>query len=337
MQIGGRHVGYPWLLFTGAVLGVLLIAATLENVRMPWDDGLPEQACWGTIDREVITEAAPADAGPWEVTEQADEHGDPMCTVAGNGWEMTATVRKTPLETMNWSILGRTPLGPGLPGMVKPAGRYFDGWLHLPQCENTLISVTTPGPVDSDPESEDAAADTAAEMLLTVGNGKAAACGGEPFPVPASFDWSAAHPVAPDEKGRPCGIELPPSFGAREWPGFSQRGGLRGAPLARCTALLRNDEDSRHGEFSALVMHEASLLKAFTYADVLSTVQVKPGEPLRPSTDETRYDRSVVTRLTCSDGEENRYVHVISSGTDEEYATITRRVLSRIAEDMPCG
>lgn len=200
-------------LWAAVALGVAALFVAVwatAGDKWPWS-GLPDRACWGSIDQSLLTGAAPSGDGSWKVTESKDRWGEPECTVSRGDWRLSATVMKTPLESHLWWSLGRFPLPQDLPGMISANGDRVNGWLHLPQCPSKLVNVNVNvNVVDVNVPGAKAGlratADLAARTLLAVGNARIAECGGEPFPVPRSFDWPALKPVRPSAGELPCGV-----------------------------------------------------------------------------------------------------------------------------------
>lgn len=321
-------------LWAAVALGTaaLLVAAwATVSDKWPWS-GLPDRACWGSIDRSLLTKAAPSGDGSWEVREDKDGWGDPECTVQRGEWRLSATVMKTPLTSHLWWSLGRFSLPHDLPGMIKANGDRVDGWLHLPQCRSKLVNVNVPG-AEADLR---AAADLAARTLLAVGNAQIAKCGGAPFPVPKSFDWPALKPVRLPQGESPCGVADAKTV--RRWAGgeVSQLGAFGDAPVSRCSALEDGEDELDLGLFSAVVLRDKATLEAFSPTGVRAKVLVSPGRPLKLTGEDLRYDRDAVTALVCAEGRRSRYVHVFASGTDAQYAAIKRAVLNKIAATMGC-
>ncbi|MER5367656.1 hypothetical protein [Streptomyces sp. NPDC002722] len=321
-------------LWAAVALGVaaLLVAVwATAGDKWPWS-GLPDRACWGSIDQSLLTGAAPSGDGSWKVTESKDRWGDPECMVSRGDWRLSATVMKTPLKSHLWWSLGRFPLPQDLPGMINTNGDRVDGWLHLPQCPDKVVNVDVPG-AKADPR---AAADLAARTLLAVGNARIAECGGKPFPVPKSFDWPELKPVRLSREESPCGVA--DAGTVRRWAGteLSQLGALDDTPVSRCSVLEDGEDEHDLGLFSALVLRDRATLDAFSPTGVRAEVPVSSGKPLNLTAEALRYDRDAVTALVCAEGHGSRYVHVYASGTDAQYAAIKRAVLTTVAASMNC-
>ncbi|MFF0742941.1 hypothetical protein ACFYVL_21335 [Streptomyces sp. NPDC004111] len=329
------------LRWAALTLGVALLAAagwTTVTSKWPWS-GLPDRACWGSVDSALLSTAADAARadGSWKVEEDKDTWDDPSCKVSRGDWNVEATVMKTPLKSHLWWGTGRFPLPRNLPGMVHVHGDRVDGWLHLPQCGNRMVNVNVPGAE----RDRRAAADLAARLLLAVGNARAGSCGGKPFPEPPSLDWPALKsvPLAPGAK--PCGLsgDLRPS--RRETSGSSQTGSLGDGVISRCgwSRGSSGEEDGTMSDIAALVLRDRSIVDAFSPTGIRAVVKVTPGRPLSLSREDLRYDRDGVTALVCAedDGTDRRYVHVFASGSDAQYAAAKRAVLHKVAALMRCG
>ncbi|NUU23125.1 MAG: hypothetical protein HOV68_16680 [Streptomycetaceae bacterium] len=310
-----------------AVIGVLLYPANSSG-------GLPDRACWGSIDAAVLENAAPQQ-GDWHVKESTDQWGDPTCTLRKGSWEADVTVMKTPLRSHLWWQLGSASLGGDLPGMVKPGAHRTDGWLDLPQCGDRLVNANVPAADVNDAAS----ADLTARLLLAVGNTRASGCGGAPFPVPAAFDWDATarpHQIVTD----PCGITGLPAAGNGGAGGLVQVGRLDPhAAVSRCS-VLREDESAGDavagpGLFAVTVVRDRATLDALSPTGIRTSVTVTPGASPAFTDEDLRYDRDGVTELSC--GPERRYVHVITTGSDADYTASKRAALNAIAAGMNCG
>ncbi|MEU9115286.1 hypothetical protein AB0D04_26770 [Streptomyces sp. NPDC048483] len=320
-----------WAVVALGTAALLVAAWATVNDKWLWS-GLPDRACWSSIDRSLLTKAAPPGDGSWEVEEMKDEWGDPECTVQRGEWRLKATVMKTPLKAHLWWTLGRISLPHDLPGMIKVNGDRVDGWLRLPQCRKKLVNVNVPG-AEADRR---AAADLAARTLLAVGNSQIAKCGGKPFPVPRSFDWPALKPVHLPRGESPCGVADAKTV--RRWARgeVSQLGALDDVPASRCTALEHGEEEHGLGLFSAVVLRDRATLDAFSPTGIRAEVLVSPGRSLKLTGEDLRFDRDAVTALLCAKGRGSRYVHVFASGTDAQYAAIKRAVLNKVAATMGC-
>ncbi|WP_067138850.1 hypothetical protein [Microtetraspora malaysiensis] len=331
MDRSTRRTKALWTAVTLGTVALLAVAWATVSRAWPWSGALPDLSCWNSIDRSLLSEAAPPGDTSWEVTEGEDQWGDAECTVETGDWRLSTTVMKTPLKTHLWWTRGIVPLGHGLPGMIKPGGDRVDGWLYLPPCGNELVNVNVPGAASE----RRGAADFAAKTLLAVGNARIAKCGGTPFPDPGTFDWSGMEAVhlAPGES--PCGVELPATVRKKN-SDLAQLGVFGEGPVARCTALGDGDDEHDLGLFSAVVLHDEAILNAFSPDGVRATVRVSPGRPLELTREDLRYDRDAATRLVCGDGGAARFVHVFASGSDAEYAAIKRAVLNKVAGDMGC-
>ncbi|MGW3495982.1 hypothetical protein [Streptomyces sp. NPDC001020] len=332
-KTGSTVLRAKWLRVTAALgTAALIIAAwATVNDKWPWS-GLPDRTCWGSIDRSLLTRAARSGDEAWEVTEDKDGWGDPECTVRKGDWQLSATVMKTPLKSRLWWNLGRFSLPHALPGMIKVNGDRVDGWLHLPQCRNKLVTVIVPGAK----ADRRAAADLATRTLLAVGNSQVEKCGGKPFPVPDSFDWPALKPVRLSREESPCGVT--DARTVRGWARgeVSQLGAFGDAPVSRCSVLQDGEGELDLGLFSAVVLRDKATLDAFSPTGVRAEVLVSPGEPLKLTDEDLRYDRDAATALLCAERRGSRYVHVFASGTDAQYAAIKRAVLNKVAATMGC-
>lgn len=320
-----------WAAVAPAAVALLLAVWTTVDGAWPWTGTLPDRACWGSLDRSLLTKAAPGDA-PWEVTEGKDRWGDPECTVEKGDWRFRTTLMKTPLKTSLWWGLGTVPLHHGLPGMIKTNHDRTDGWLHLPQCRDKLVNVNVPGALTD----RRAARNLAARALLAVGNAEISRCGGKPLPAPKDFDWPTARPVDLARGATPC--DVADARTVRKWTGgkVSQLGGFTDDPVSRCTALGAGDDELDLGLFSALVLRDRSTLDAFSPTGVRARIPVRPGTPLHLTADDLRFDRDAATELACAHGRGRRYVHVISEGSDAQYTAIKRAVLTKVAATMGC-
>ncbi|WP_432142025.1 hypothetical protein [Streptomyces sp. bgisy084] len=320
-----------WAAVALAMAALLLAAWATVNGAWPWSGSLPDRACWGSLDRSLLTKAAPGDAS-WEVREEKDRWGDPDCTVQRGDWRLDATVMTTPLKADMWWGLGTVPLRHGLPGMIKPNPNRVDGWLRLPQCHNKLAHINVP----SAGADRHAASDFAARSLLAVGNAQIARCGGKPFPAPRSFTWPAPKPVHLSHGETPCGVA--DARTVREWADGEVRqfGGFSADPVSRCSALEEGDDARGLGLFSALVLRDRATLDAFSPTGVQARVQVSSARPLKLTAKDLRFDGDAATELACAGGRERRYVHVISEGSDAQYTAIKRAVLTKVAASMGC-
>ncbi|MEV6671550.1 hypothetical protein [Streptomyces sp. NPDC051162] len=331
MNHTARRTKRLWAVVAVSTAALLLVGWATVNDTWPWSNGtLPKRSCWSSIDRTLLTDAAPSGDAPWKVSERKDQWEDPECTVQKGNWRLSATVMHTPLKTHMWWGLGTVPLGNSLPGMIKPNGDHVDGWLHLPQCPDKLVNVNVSGAR----AGRSAAAELTARILLAVGNGQIAQCGGKPFPEPKSFDWTRLQKKAIAPDASPCGVRIPE--GARRGNRkLFQFGGFDNGPVSRCSALRESETELDLGVFSALVLRDESTLKALSPTGVRATVHVSPGKPLELTSEDLRYDRDAATQLSCGDGT-SRYVHVFASGSDSDYAAIKRAVLNKIAGEMNC-
>ncbi|MCW7984375.1 hypothetical protein XF35_03290 [Streptomyces platensis subsp. clarensis] len=331
---GGRapRLKQLWAAVALATAALLLAVWVTVNDKWPWSGALPDRACWSSLDRSLLTKAAPSGDAPWEVTETKDRWGDPDCTVQRGDWRLDATVMKTPLKAHLWWGLGTVPLHHGLPGMIKPNRNRVDGWLRLPQCHNKLAHINVP----SAGADRHTSSDFAARSLLAVGNAQIARCGGKPFPVPRSFTWPAPKPVRLSRGETPCGVA--DARTVRKWAdGKVYRfGGFSDDPVSRCSALEEGDDALDLGLFSALVLRDRATLDAFSPTGVRARVQVSSARPLKLTDKDLRFDRDAATALECAKGPGSRYVHVIATGSDAQYAAIKRAVLTKVADTMDC-
>ncbi|MGW3010636.1 hypothetical protein ACWC9R_17650 [Streptomyces sp. NPDC001219] len=326
------HLKRFWPAVALATAGLLLAAWATVNGAWPWSGALPDRACWNSLDRSLLTRAAPPGDAPWEVTETKDRWGDPDCTVQRGDWRLDATVMRTPLKAHLWWGLGTVPLHHGLPGMIKPNRNRVDGWLRLPQCRNKLAHINVP----SAGADQRAASTFAARSLLAVGNARISRCGGRPFPVPRSFDWPTPEPVHLSRDETPCGVA--DAGTVRKWAEgpVRQFGGFTDDPVSRCSALEEGDGALDLGLFSALVLRDRATLDAFSPTGVQARVQVPSAGPLKLTGKDLRFDRDAATALDCAKGPGSRYVHVIATGSDAQYAAVKRAVLTKVAATMHC-
>ncbi|MEV6674189.1 hypothetical protein [Streptomyces sp. NPDC051162] len=326
-----RRAKRLWAVVALGAAALLVVGWATINGTWPWSNGtLPKRSCWSSIDRTLLTDAAPSGDASWKVSERKDQWEDPECTVEKGNWRLSATLMHTPLKTHMWWGLGTVPLGNNLPGMIKPNGDHVDGWLHLPQCPDKLVNVNVSGAR----AGRSAAADLTARTLLAVGNAQITQCGGKPFPEPKSFDWTRLQPKAVTPDASPCGVTILEEVrrGGRK---LSEFGGFDDGPVSRCSALREGETELDLGFFSALVLRDESTLNALSPTGVRATVRVSPGKPLELTSEDLRYDRDAATQLTCGNGAD-RFVHVFAAGSDSDYSTIKRAVLNKVASGMNC-
>ncbi|WP_436778173.1 hypothetical protein [Yinghuangia sp. YIM S09857] len=334
-QIPGSHTRRLGLV--AAVLVLVVVGGAVWASQR--STGLPKRACWGTVDRSILTDAAP-ESGSWEVSESTDRWGDPTCTVRRGAWAVDVTLMKTPLRTHLWWQLGAVSLGGRLPGMVKPGTDRTDGWLYLTPCGQGLVNVNVPAVGLDDRVS----VDLTARLLLAVGDARLRDCGGQTPFDPA--DLRDLDPRPRDAGQNACGITGLPARWDGEGEELSRIGGVDvRAAVSRCAILDRDDAASAAafgpGLFSVTVIHNRQLVDALSPTGVRATVTATRGVPLELSDEDLRYDRDAVTEVRCDTTGDStrgsRFVHVFTTGSDADYAHAKRAVLNFVAEELGCG
>lgn len=295
--------------------------------------GLPDRACWSSIDAHVLKNAAPQ-GGAWKVKESTDQWGDPTCTVRKGDWTAEVTVMKTPLRTHLWWQLGAVSLGGHLPGMVKPGKDRTDGWLYVGNCDNRIVNANVP----SSGTDDRAAIDLAARLLLAVGDTRIRSCGVDAPFFPGHLQELDTQPRNTGTSA--CGVTGLPAPLDGDGEELAKLGAIdTNDAISRCTIMNREDAATPDafglGLLSVTVIRNPKIVDAFSPTGIRTTVTATRGAALTLSDEDLRYDRDGVTEVVC--GTQSRYVHLITAGTDADHVQSKRAVLDHIAENLGCG